>query len=353
MSDPINPSPNDNALPASAEPNASATLEQHLAKVMQSRDELAERLEEWSAGLGQGALSTQCRSLGKAIHSGESVTKIAQNYPSLLWILTLDQPAAQTRGLLRMAEHEAMQAATTSRRMRAVAYPCSIAVASLGLLVFLGTFVLPQFREMYDEFELSLPGITELVCSISDLMMINLTATIGMVALFLTGMIFAAYRWATARPKPRLVNNKLWLPSVSENLSQVCSQVAELARQNLDTPSILAIVSASCSEPLIRVEIDRIAASAQQVGERIAPSNLRSSLPSNVLYALRPRTSDQGPNIALLQQLAHNYHAINTSRRETLTLLLGQSLIILTGMIIGITVFSILAPMLSLITSLS
>lgn len=353
MSDHITPSPHSDDSRPGMETDASATLEQHLANVMQSRNDLAERLEEWSAGLGRGDLSKQCRSLALAIRSGESVANIAQTYPDLLWILTLDNPASQTRGLLRMAELEAMQAAMTSNRIRAVAYPCSIAFASLALLVFLGTYVLPQFREMYDEFELMLPGITEFVCSVSDLMTVNIAATVGVMLLFLGGTFFAAYRWATARPKPRLVYNKLWLPSVSATLSQVCAQVAELARQNLDTPSILAIVSASCSEPLVRSEIDHLAASARQSGKLIDPANIRSSLPSNFVYALRPSTSDLGPNIALLQQLAHNYHAINTSRRETLTLLLGQGLIILTGIIIGITVLSILAPMLSLITSLT
>ncbi len=106
------------------------------------------------------------------------VTELERGVPVEQAVTGLErQLPAEVRGLLRAGIESGDLAGTLTRftdqrlttqrirrRIRAtIAYPMLIAVIMVPLMLFISTFVIPLFVEMFEEFDLVLPGITLLV----------------------------------------------------------------------------------------------------------------------------------------------------------------------------------------------
>jgi type IV pilus assembly protein PilC len=101
---------------------------------------------------------------------------------------------AEVQGLLRVGvesgdlagalERFAAQRVVTqriARRIRAaIAYPLLIAAILVPLMLFISVFIIPMFREIFEEFDLALPGITFLVLDTGE----QLPGLIGGLLLF-------------------------------------------------------------------------------------------------------------------------------------------------------------------------
>jgi hypothetical protein len=91
---------------------------------------------------------------------------------------TLQSPEAETSlhnaqsgehiaSAIRSGIERVNSATTTTRWFHLIAYPLTMVMLSLALLVFFSFNVIPIFERMFDEFGLSLPGVTTFVILIS------------------------------------------------------------------------------------------------------------------------------------------------------------------------------------------
>jgi type IV pilus assembly protein PilC len=99
------------------------------------------------------------------------------------------------------------------RRIRAaIAYPLIIIVILVPLLLFLSIFVIPMFGEMFEEFELDLPAITEMVLQTSKqlpMLILGLLVFVFGIPLFLR---IIGGRWLFHRVRTALpLLGRLWM----------------------------------------------------------------------------------------------------------------------------------------------
>jgi general secretion pathway protein F len=108
------------------------------------------------------------------------------------------QLPAEVRGLLRAGIESGDLAGTFQafadqrlasqrigrRILAAIAYPLIIVALLVPLVLFISIYIIPIFRNLYEEFDLELPGITFLVLSTGE----QLPGVIGGLALFLIGL---------------------------------------------------------------------------------------------------------------------------------------------------------------------
>ena len=70
--------------------------------------------------------------------------------------------------LAKMSEHYEKENKINSKIKGAMVYPAILSVAAVGVVIFLLTFIMPTFTEMFTSSGVELPGPTKLLMSISD-----------------------------------------------------------------------------------------------------------------------------------------------------------------------------------------
>jgi type II secretory pathway component PulF len=84
-------------------------------------------------------------------------------------------------GTFELFAAQRLAAQRIARRIRAaIAYPLLIVAILVPLMLFVSVFIIPMFRELFEEFDLELPGITFLVLDTGE----QLPALIGGILLF-------------------------------------------------------------------------------------------------------------------------------------------------------------------------
>ena len=108
--------------------------------------------------------------LKRGVPLSDAMSHCAPAFPELLLAMTR---SAETTGsidesFLRMGSYYDREHRMNQQVGNSMMYPLILAVLTVGVLVVLMTFVVPQFKDMFDQME-SLPFLTELLFSVSDL----------------------------------------------------------------------------------------------------------------------------------------------------------------------------------------
>ena len=108
--------------------------------------------------------------LRRGVPLSDAMSHCAPAFPELLLAMTR---SAETTGsidesFLRMGSYYDREHRMNQQVGNSMMYPLILAVLTVGVLVVLMTFVIPQFKDMFDQME-SLPFLTELLFSVSDL----------------------------------------------------------------------------------------------------------------------------------------------------------------------------------------
>ena len=108
--------------------------------------------------------------LRRGVPLSDAMSHCAPAFPELLLAMTR---SAETTGsidesFLRMGSYYDREHRMNQQVGNSMMYPLILAVLTVGVLVVLMTFVVPQFKDMFDQME-SLPFLTELLFSVSDL----------------------------------------------------------------------------------------------------------------------------------------------------------------------------------------
>ncbi len=101
--------------------------------------------------------------------------------------------------LIRLADYTERAAALRSKVRSAMTYPAVMGLLSLGILLFLLSYVVPKVTKIFEETQQSLPGITVVLLAVSDF-----TADYWWFILLMSAASFAGLKAAIRTPKGRL-----------------------------------------------------------------------------------------------------------------------------------------------------
>ncbi len=127
--------------------------------------------------------------------------------------------------LIRLADYTERAAALRSKVRSAMTYPLAMGVLSLGILLFLLSYVVPKVTKIFEQTQQELPGITVVLLTISDF-----TAEYWWVILIAIAAGYVAARAWVSTPKGRLRFDdwKLRVPIFGKMLKKVA--LARFAR---------------------------------------------------------------------------------------------------------------------------
>ena len=120
-----------------------------------------------------GRLKNALMDVCDEIESGSTLSEAMAKSPKVFDRLYVNMIKAGEAGgaletiLQRLAEFKEKAAALKSKVIGAMIYPVMVIFATICILAFIMIWIIPQFQEMFEEFEIDLPAMTQLLVDIS------------------------------------------------------------------------------------------------------------------------------------------------------------------------------------------
>ena len=236
--------------------------------------------------------------------------------------------------------------------------PVFLLMMALGLCYGFLFLVVPGFREIFDGFELALPGLTMLLIMISgSVEYLGLPGAIGLTLfgmLLITGLFFVTYRGWLNNPLqsvPLLGASLRWI-----NLADVARWLAALLRNNVAPDESLRVAVRQSHSDAVREDGPQLAAMIGDGRMLSTATTSLSGLPLSLLAGLAKDPEDSRRRYAVvstLDSLARMFdRAAFSSGRLMATFLQVLMLTVVSG-IVGVTVVALFLPLVQLLNNLS
>lgn len=337
-----------------------AAFNQQLAQLTAAGLPVEQGLRLIAAEMGRGSLRRTLDLVAGDLEKGmtlpQAIEKHRGQFPSLYahlvdaGIRTGNLP----RILLNLGRHLTLVRRLQAMLWRTFPYPILLCFGFIAMVWLFLARVVPQFQGIFKDFHTELPMLTQIVMSISQ----GASGTMGQVLLTLMGLTVAAFIlvWMTGRE--RVVGERvlLWIPLIGPVLrrnliSRWCDAVGIGVDAGMDLPAAIGMADDAIGSAALRSDGQAII-SAISSGRPIADVRRGRVLPPMVISAidLSAQKNDLPQGLLSLSQLYQQQAELRLGAAEVI---LMPMLIIFLGIIIGLVVMAMFAPMISLIDAVS
>jgi type IV pilus assembly protein PilC len=309
-------------------------------------------LEILSAQIENKKLRNATRDIGQEVEKGEilseSMKKHTEIFPELLVSLIASGEASGNLDLimLRMATHYEKDNKINNKIKNAFIYPIVLGIASIGAVVFILTYVMPTFIEIFNQTGTVLPWSTKFLLGISDGIKNNWIFIIIVIIMMVVGLkIFLKTEsglliYGTLKlklPILKKLNRMIVISRFTRTLSTLIASGITL----VDSLEIVSTVvgNRAAEDALLKIKDDVMR------GESLYSSMKESELFTEMLYAMVKIGEETGLLDDILNKTADFYDDELESIIQASVALLEPILIIVMGIVIGFMVGSIMLPM--------
>lgn len=298
---------------------------------------------------GSRARRRMLQTVASDLHAGNSLAASCRVHPGWfddvdLAMLDAGQEQGNVAAVLRsLATRHATADVLTQKVIGVLTYPALVAVAGIGVVVFLSTRTLPQFAGMLDDAGVAVPRLTTIVMQTGQfiaaqwLVLLALTALTGLAALIAPALLARrggdrVLEWLTPRFFRRLGAAKL------------AARLAELTRSGLPMDRALRIVAPTLGNPLLSAHVTR-AADQVQSGTDLADAFDAPRWFDSEFCRLIDVGQASGELDTILDRVADRYMRAAERQLNRLTALLEPAVILLLAGFIGIVVVAAVLPL--------
>lgn len=333
-------------------------LEQRIDQVRATRTRLSAELRSIAEEIPASFTKRQLSRMSDDVDRGVATSELISRYPEHSWLLTIRSSSATAEATVAMLEQSAYQHRLQRKKVRAIAYPLTLMLVAITILLLACVLLVPPFDEMFQEFQLRLPVMTELVIGVSRFVIAAPVQTALIVTTMLVGVAALLWFWiGDGALKCRLLGRSRFGHVTRKPLARMCFQLAELCDEGIELPQGLQIVGDCDHTGILGPALKHLAIEADEAGYSLTRSRTISVVPPNVLFALdcggRSVAANSGTNTTLMRQLSANYRDVSIHRKEWASFFIGQIAVVSVGVVIGFIVLALFAPLVSLVTSLS
>ena len=278
----------------------------------------------------------------------ESMRKHEDVFPNLLVSLVASGEASGSLNeiMLRMATHYEKENKINNKVKNAMIYPIILGLVSIVAVMFILTYVMPTFTEIFDQTGAVLPWSTRFLLGAS-----NGVKEYWYILIILIGLITFGLNIFLKNDKGILLSSKLKLKlPVLKKLNQMIivsrftRTLSTLIASGLSLVDGLKIVSEVSGNKIAEMELLKIRDNVVQ-GESLYSSMRDSGIFPQMLYSMIKIGEDTGALEDILNKTADFYDEELDTTIQTSVALLEPMLIIIMGLIIGFMVVSIMIPM--------
>jgi len=327
--------------PSEAELEAMQRL---ISRVVESGKPAAPALFAYAQELPAGKHRGRLERLASQLESGKG-QEIDENWLPLLAASTsAEKPGQIPIGIIDELQREGD---LRSHFASSLIYPILVSIASLVVLLFISLWIVPIFREMFNDFGLDLPFITEVAIGVAEF-----TLEFGWVVL-VVGFLFVA----TLFFSPNLrgwFTQRLPIFGLTIRLSdrtKFTRYLADLLTANVPPADALRISGRCTGETRLRREANQFALELESGNVKIHDA-VGQRIPHAVLHTLSITAKPENA-AAVLRELSWMYDQQTRGRLAWISGFIEPAFIILLGFAIGFFVLALFMPLVSLVSALS
>ncbi len=254
-----------------------------------------------------------------------------------------------------LAHHAELRVSLSARLRTALTYPLTGITLSLVIAAFLLYVITPPFYAVFDSLNVQLPALTRLVLELGQLEEVG----VALVLVATGSLLLAAWIWVRDPLLERGLVGRLcgWLPGIA-GLRRSAARTAALAtlgvliRRELPLDRALSLAAASAGGGRLGDGLRRAASSVAAGGQLGDACETTGLLDDGCLWLLRAG-ENKGLLGPVLRDVVELYRGRVRRAAERAASLLVPGIIATTGVVVGVVVLSVFAPMFNLIGLLS
>jgi general secretion pathway protein F len=331
-------------------------MTRQLATLIKANIPLVDALAAVSEQVEQPILQDAIADCKNMVNEGSPFYKALSKYPNIFnnIYVTLCE-AGEMSGtldmiLIRLAEFTEAQNELRAKVKAALTYPVVMLVITLGLMVFLFTFVIPKMVTVFESFpQLKLPWYTEVVISTSG-MLVNYWYVFLIVSIT-SWLLFSSWK-KTPLGKRRWDKISLEMPLFGPvnrmvAVARFTRTLATLLTGGVPMLTAMQIVRNVVDNDILADAIDAARGNISE-GESIAgPLKKSGQFPPIVIHMVNIGEKT-GELENMLVQVSDAYDFQVKNKLEGLTGLMGPVVLVVMGFVVGIIVFAVMVPMFEL-----
>lgn len=289
------------------------------------------------------------------VNEGSALADALREHPKIFSNLYMNMiRAGEASGTLhivleRLADFSEGQVKLKNKIVSVLAYPAIMFLVSIGVLVFLFTYLIPTIMKIYDNIDTALPLPTEILIGMS-----TLVTKYWILIIIFVGAVYFIFRSYIGRPKGRKKFDrfKLKLPVVGEMVrmvavSRFASTFSTLLSSGVPVLTAMEIVKNVVNNSIF-AEVIEAARSNISEGQSVAEPLRRSNeFPPMVTHmiAIGEKT---GELEAMLAKISETFENSFETRIATLTSIMEPIMILIMAGIIGFIVVALMLPLIQL-----
>ena len=298
--------------------------------------------------------------LAVSIEGGSTFSEALAQHPKTFNKLFVNMVKAGELGgvlevvLKRLAEFSEKAQKIKGKVKAAMFYPVAVLIVAVGIMILLMVFVVPKFKEVFAGMNMKLPGFTELVLGISELIKDNILGTMGamagVVVLFMLAVRTKIGRHAWDK-------FKLKMPAIGPVISKVAiarftRTLGTLVSSGVPILQALNIVKETAGNVIIANAVVKIHESVKE-GETITAPLEGSGVFPPMVVSMVDVGEQTGAMPEMLLRISDNYDEEVDNSVAAMTSLLEPIMIVFLAVIVGSIVIAMFLPLIAMISNMS
>lgn len=286
------------------------------------------------------------------VESGIQLSEAMGEHPKVFSsVYTNMVKAGEEGGILdqimeRLALQVEKDAEIKGKLKSALTYPAVVTLVALGAVTFLLTNIIPNFGEIFEQFEMELPIQTRLMLGLSDFLRDNAVLLLVTIA----GSVIALLRWKKT-PKGKFIIDNLMLKApifgpvvLKVNVARFAQTFSSLTSAGVSVVNALEVTSGALSNSVIQ---KGILDSVEKIknGQPISKSLSETGIFPPIITQMTAVGEETGQIDVVLEKVAEFYTKEVDRTIESISSIIEPMLIVGLGGAVGLIVASIFGPL--------
>ncbi len=291
----------------------------------------------------------------KNVESGSPLSDSLQNssfdFPEFyLKIVAIGEKTASLPEIFHNLEsHYIRQEKLKGEIKKSSFYPVSVLITVFIAAVFLMTYILPVFSDIFSEFEGELPLLTEIMIKTADLMEGNIFIIMLLVFLIIILMVLL---FADKKIEDILKIHLLKIPIIGEIykisiIARLSSYMAVIMGSGI---GLVETLKMSADMAVNKSYSKFLRKSSAEISQGVSPIKIfaESSLIPDIFYYFTAVGSETGNLEYMMEKAGDYYYDLLKKKTESLLQYLEPSLILITAVCVGLISAAVIMPMFQL-----
>jgi len=332
-----------------------------LSVVLQSGVALAQGLDLLAENMTNKKFSGCIERISARLSAGEELSSCLQQYPKIFAPITIGLiQAGEAGGILdqvldRIATLMEEQAKIRGQIIGALIYPILVLVLAVSVSLGLLIFIVPRFKDMFDNMGAELPALTSFMLSLSKFVT-SAGFAIGAPIAIVGGLYLFRGYYATKEGKLTIDRSIFKVPLFGDlilrsEMASMCDTLCTLVNSGIPIVEGMERCITASSNQLIRNTIRRGIVLVEQ-GQELSYSLDQSRVLPRLVISMIKIGEETGQLSFMLEKLSLFYKREVEATVSALTKAMEPAVIFVVASIVGTIVISLYLPMFSLIQNM-